>query len=399
MDIWTMSAEGNVTNGNATLSFQLSYVSAVSCGLSIFGAIGILLTFVLFPDIRNTTRKLLIFLTIADLIQPTGYLAAIVVQGFGDHVSNKDFCKIQSAVTTYSSLVSFFLTVAIAGYLFVAINRRSMSSTCVLVVSNVVSWAVPGIIIAIALNAEMLGRNDSDRSVGTGPWCWVNFDKYKFGKSIAYMSMAGKGWELACYLLTATFYVLLKFKLYLRHRFKHLNEINADLRDGDKNFLYVWLVLLAIRAWGTIRFFMLIASEGEMHYYSENLNTVLSYLQAIGDPSQALFNFILFCLLDRDVRQKMCQRCTVCRTGKYATIYNNDVNCDETQERRIMTASIYEESYTDNGHIDQVSIQKSNERAGILSKSDTSSNAIGSKRKYGSVPAPLNSFLNKSFTV
>ncbi|KAH3824059.1 hypothetical protein DPMN_125887 [Dreissena polymorpha] len=137
-----MSREDNATNNS--LSFNQSCVSAVSCGLSIFGAIGIFLTFALCPGIRNTARKLMTFLTIADFLQTSGYLASIVVHGFGDHVSEKLFCTVQSAVTTYSSLVSFFLTVAIAVYLFTAVNRREVSSTRVLVVSNVVSWTVPG---------------------------------------------------------------------------------------------------------------------------------------------------------------------------------------------------------------------------------------------------------------
>ncbi|KAH3824047.1 hypothetical protein DPMN_125875 [Dreissena polymorpha] len=142
---------------------------------------------------------------------------------------------------------------------------------------------------------------------------------------------------------------------------------------------------------------MLIAYSGEIP--KDDLNTVLLFLQAIGDPSQALFNFILFCLLDRDVRQKMCQRCTLCMTVIYATIHNNDGNCEESQDRHIDHASIKEESYADNGHTDEVSLPKSNERAGIMSQSDTRFNVIGSKRKYGSVLTTLNSFSNKAFTV
>lgn len=77
-----MSGEGNVTN--ATLGSKVTYVSAVSCGLSILGAIGIFLTFALFPEIRNTTRKLMAFLTIADFIQPTGKISySLVYQSLG----------------------------------------------------------------------------------------------------------------------------------------------------------------------------------------------------------------------------------------------------------------------------------------------------------------------------
>ncbi|KAH3824058.1 hypothetical protein DPMN_125886 [Dreissena polymorpha] len=257
-------------------------------------------------------------------------------------------------------------------------------------------FSLAGIIVAIAYEDGMLGRNEFDRSIEIGPLCWVIFEKQHLQKSIIYMLITGKVWELACYLLTSTFYVLLKFKLYLRHRFKHLNEINPDLRADDRNFLYVWLVLLAIRAWGTIRFFMLIASKGEIPKTLEVIDTSLSYIQAFFDPSQALLNFILFCLLDRDVRQMMCQRCI---TKDYVRMRNNDVNNDVTQQQRIVNASFYEESYADNDHEVQNLISRSNEQTGVLSKIDTSYNGTGSKRKYGSVKTRESSFSNKSFTV
>ncbi|XP_052287032.1 uncharacterized protein LOC127882435 [Dreissena polymorpha] len=145
--------------------------SVVSCILSIIGAVIILLTYYCMESIRNTTRKLVTVLSVADFITSAGFLSATVAQQYTS--VNKPFfdtiyCELQSAVTTYSSMVSFFLTVAIAGYLFFAITRNAVVGKGFYLASNIVSWIFPGIIIGVALQYKMLGRATSD-PIGTGP--------------------------------------------------------------------------------------------------------------------------------------------------------------------------------------------------------------------------------------
>ena len=55
-------------------------------------------------------------------------------------------CIIQSGITTYSSIVSFYLTVAIAIHIFVTVVYRNdvTSSWHYLLISNLVSWICPG---------------------------------------------------------------------------------------------------------------------------------------------------------------------------------------------------------------------------------------------------------------
>ncbi|KAH3824048.1 G-protein coupled receptor 157-like isoform X2 [Dreissena polymorpha] len=274
---------------------NLSVVSAVSCVLSMIGAVLIVMTYIFIPCIRNTTRKMVTCLTIADFLTPAGYMAAIAY--YNPHVTRSEwqtFCVVQSALTTYSSLVSFNLTVAIALYLFISIYKVRMSDQRFITVSNLVSWIVP------ALSDEMLGQVvDNKEPIGTGPWCWIKWSQSTRKKSLIYMFVAGKGWEILCYLLTASCYVLHKLQLFLYQRYRSLAQDNPNLRPDDIKFLYIWIILLALRIWGTIRFFMTSVLGLEKTVYA------LLYLQAIGDPSQAFFNFILFCIVDTEVRREL----------------------------------------------------------------------------------------------
>ncbi|XP_052760847.1 G-protein coupled receptor 157-like [Mya arenaria] len=319
-------------NPNNTTPANVEAISAVSCTLSILGAIVIFMTYIFIPEIRNTTRKLVTCLTVADLFTPFGYLTSIIYHESKTGANDTLFCTIQSVVTTYSSLVSFFLTVFIALHLFLAVLRPQNSPRgLILPVANIISWGVPGIIISVALAENMLGREANDSTtIGTGSWCWVKCKESDTHKTLFYMYFTGKGFELQCYLYTAALYVLMKLRIHLVHRHRSLHAIQPDLRDDDQNFVYVWLVLLMIRIWGTIRFFLraIPKSASDVNDEMERVDKVLTYFQAIGDPSQAFCNCILFCLLDGDVRAKILGYIS-CRTSNTQTNYMDTVEDTE----------------------------------------------------------------------
>ena len=142
----------NVTDTfNNTYAVEVLAFSATSCCLSIIGGAVIFATFVALPEIRNFTRKLVICLTVADLITASAYLMS-VIRYANIHKENVDLseenivCQVQSFFTTYSSLVSFFLTSLIAVYIFDTVVNRSdrLGTTKWLVVFNIMSWVIPG---------------------------------------------------------------------------------------------------------------------------------------------------------------------------------------------------------------------------------------------------------------
>lgn len=289
-----MSNKTNTTP--VTYEDPVLYISVVSSSLSILGSFAIFGSYFLIPEIRNSTRKLVTCLTVADFISAVGYL----VSGIAHFANVQDsVCTIQSGITTYSSIVSFYLTVAIAIHIFVAVVYRndSTSSLQYFLCANVVSWVCPGIITVVAMTKHVLGR-DGHSSVNTGPWCWISHAKHDY---VFWVFMAGKGWEFLCYLITTSLYVLSQFYRFLKYRRWTLREIHENLRVEDKNYLYVWFLLYILRMWGSIRS-MLNLGHVDSETPGSMISHVFMYLQAFGDPGQAFCNAVLFCLLDKTVR-------------------------------------------------------------------------------------------------
>ena len=82
-----------------------------------------------------------------------------------------------------------------------------------------------------ALAYDVLGSDEAgtERWSGTGPWCWISTTaRYR----LFWMLVTGKGWEIACYLITMSSYVLLK--IYLVRKF-------SDCHNFKITFMYDFL--------------------------------------------------------------------------------------------------------------------------------------------------------------
>ncbi|KAK3594990.1 hypothetical protein CHS0354_019919 [Potamilus streckersoni] len=295
-------------------------LTGTSCCMSICGAIVISLTYCCLPEIRNFPRKLLLYLTFADMLTAFGNLMGTIRYGLvkeGDKLGNisgtiyyfanrNEVCVIQSFITTFSSMASFFWTVIIAVYIFTAVVHpshvfKSIKAECVY---HLLSWGIPGAVTIIALALNVLGE---DASLSTGSWCWIRSDLEPRVWTSVWMVLSGKGWEILCYVTTMSLYCILKLKLWKRRTVK-FSSLNTELREEDKNFMWVWFVLYLLRIWGTVRFFLsftAIINNGEpiVHAHSVLLN-----MQGVGDSGQAFWNFVIFCLCDKTIRDKITGR-------------------------------------------------------------------------------------------
>jgi len=81
----------------------LNTIISVVCLFSAFGSAIIIISYFWWPDIRTTSRQLLVFLSIADFVTAVGNCFGVLYRG------TDVLCVIQSAFTTFSSLSSFFL--------------------------------------------------------------------------------------------------------------------------------------------------------------------------------------------------------------------------------------------------------------------------------------------------
>jgi len=89
-------------------------VILASCILSFFGSLLIICTYLRWLDLRTTPRKLLVYLSVSDLLSALSYFYG-VVRIFDSDSSD---CIAQGAISTFANTSSFFWTVAIAIYLY-----------------------------------------------------------------------------------------------------------------------------------------------------------------------------------------------------------------------------------------------------------------------------------------
>ena len=96
-------------------------VVLLSCALSALGSGLLVATHGLWPDLRSRARRLLLFLSLADLLSAASYFYGVLQDFEGPSWD----CVLQGALSTFANTSSFFWTVAIALYLYLSIVRTS----------------------------------------------------------------------------------------------------------------------------------------------------------------------------------------------------------------------------------------------------------------------------------
>lgn len=182
-------------------------VTEASCVLSILGSLLIIITYIVWRDLRTKARQIVVFLSVADFLTAVGYLYGSI-QLFTD--SSWD-CIAQSAVTTFANISSFLWTISIAIYIYMLIVKSDQNYGGQLMIGfHIINWGVPLVIVAAAVGSNGLGWDNSYISVG---WCWVNLDNNNF---LIWMLFGGKIWEFSAYVILPVIYFLVKRHIYVQ---------------------------------------------------------------------------------------------------------------------------------------------------------------------------------------
>ena len=75
---------------------------------------------------------------------------------------------------------------------------------------QVTGWGIPLVLAAAAYGFKAVGNSDDLVSSG---WCWIRINKQHWGKTVLWMCLAGKGWEILAYIVISVFYVLVKLQI------------------------------------------------------------------------------------------------------------------------------------------------------------------------------------------
>lgn len=176
-------------------------LTTISASLSLLGTFFIIATFIAWKDFRSNSRRILVYISIADF-----FIAAGNLLGIWEADENDRVCKAQSFVTTCASLWSYFWTTFLGVFMYTVVARKQGNKAATMLkFYHIIGWGVPLMIVSIALGLGKLGKEVVD-SAG---WCWIE-GSLGSGEKQIWMFLTGKAWEITAYILSSTFYLMLK---------------------------------------------------------------------------------------------------------------------------------------------------------------------------------------------
>ena len=144
-----------LSNTSSAENTALNAAGMTSSMLSVVGSLLIIGSYLAWKDLRTTTRKLLVYLSICDLSTALFNFIGLS-QSVAAKQSNTDVCIAQSFFNTWSSMSSFCWTVAIGIYLHVCLVKRNPAGAERLVLYfHLVSWFVV-VVVVVVVNDDSL---------------------------------------------------------------------------------------------------------------------------------------------------------------------------------------------------------------------------------------------------
>ncbi|XP_047647889.1 G-protein coupled receptor 157 [Phacochoerus africanus] len=281
-------------------------VVLLSCVLSALGSGLLVATHALWPDLRSRARRLLLFLSLADLLSATSYFYGVLRDFEGPSWD----CVLQGALSTFANTSSFFWTVAIALYLYLSIVRtvRGPGASRLFWAFHIVSWGVPLAITMAAVALKKIGYDASDVSVG---WCWINLEAEDY---VLWMLLTGKLWEMLAYIMLPLLYLLVRKHISRAHEalseyrptISETHQLRGRSSVADKKLVLIPLIFICLRVWSTVRFVLTLCGSPAVQV------PVLVVLHGIGNTFQGGANCIMFALCTQAVRTRLLQVCCCC---------------------------------------------------------------------------------------
>ena len=198
-------------------------LSIISCSLSCLASIAIVITFLLWKDIRSGLRWVITYLAIADFFTAASYLLdsfnKIAFTTYSQHgaaaaaAACKRFdsvCQIQSFMSSWSSMSSFIWTTVLAFYLYWTIVKKEVRSINRLFpLYHLLAWGLPMVIVLPLLVTSKLGYSH----IATSGWCYIRTDQTGGEntnlltlQTIGLIFVGGKAMEIASYVIVISLY-------------------------------------------------------------------------------------------------------------------------------------------------------------------------------------------------
>ncbi|XP_066927060.1 G-protein coupled receptor 157-like [Clytia hemisphaerica] len=283
--------------------------------LSIIGSLLIIVSYLLYKDIRTPSRHIIVCMSISDLVYSTvNFLDAYAKSP--NHDVYSDLCVLSSFMGSTAILWSFFWAVALSIFLNVLIVQKDpvFADTLIHKVFHPVCWLIPLIINVFALCFNKLGNTFDFVAPG---WCWIEIKLNDVtgkvenrGDAIFWMTLNYKGIEILTYLTIALMY--LRIKCHLKDKIKNFENSERKMstfvspksvqaaKTTDRKLIFIPIMLVLLRIWGTIRYILFIiqSKDGDMVHLRMSLaDKAFLCLQTVGDNLIGAVNCVLFCFL------------------------------------------------------------------------------------------------------
>ena len=219
----------------------------VSSALSIAGALFIIVSHVLFRDLRKFSRKLIAYLAIADIGAAGAWLAASFLTTPSDDIVGDPWggggstigCFVQGILMQFFMLSSALWTSCFAFHLYLVIwcYNKVNDPTRMECTYRAIAWGIPLLTVAYLIVVKFI-PSVSHISIGPGaerPWCWIENDGAGTGKP-GWEGIAGTVEEFAlfyapafvAFMVNVVVYTFLYFKVHEVSFFSSQPEAGAD---------------------------------------------------------------------------------------------------------------------------------------------------------------------------
>ncbi|XP_046849154.1 G-protein coupled receptor 157-like [Xenia sp. Carnegie-2017] len=276
--------------------FELRYNREIFIVVSIFsltGSVAIIVTYFLWRDLQITSRKFLVYISFGDFWFVFPSLVILLRREYKNHDLS---CKLQSFISTTAIMWSFFWTTSLAIFLYFAlVKKRHDIAEKLMVPFHVLNWSMPLVFTVMAFFYGQLGYSHGK---GTGGWCWIKVTQNNPTKSktVLWMLVTGKLWEILSYVINSVLYFCITqaIKKDVEERSHLMSTKSLQVAEkGRGKLAFVPVIFVILRIWGTLRFLLYACSLKP----PSSLEHIFVTLQVIGDNAQGITNFVLFCLL------------------------------------------------------------------------------------------------------
>ncbi|EGC34657.1 hypothetical protein DICPUDRAFT_34601 [Dictyostelium purpureum] len=169
---------------------KLDSIVYISSGMGCAGALFIIITFILFKDVRSFATKLIFFLSLSDLMSAISYLP------FGRR--NTVMCNLQGMGLVFFLSSSYFWTMCISISLFVVFFTSRYELNHWLKYFHMVCWGIPFITALVSLLFHAYGR--------TASWCFL-YDPTSVFRLLYYVPL------IAVFFINLLVFVAIRWKI------------------------------------------------------------------------------------------------------------------------------------------------------------------------------------------